>query len=118
MTGFEADSNAGEVAARLVRAAGVLSDLEPVNRVAGARIAGAPGPRRTGASVAGVRGQATPAGVVVAGTTPNWTFTHWGAPGRNVRAQPWLAEYLTTHADELTQLYTDHAGDALAQMNG
>lgn len=115
---FEADSNAAAVAAGLHAAAAQLADLEPVNREAGAMVAAAPGPRRTGATLAGVRAVTTARGVTIAGTTRNWTFTHWGAPGRNVKAQPWLLEYLEGHTDQLTQLYTDHATDAVARVNG
>jgi hypothetical protein len=68
--------------------------------------------------LAGVTVAQIPGGVAVASVAPYWTYVHYGAPGRHVRAQPWLADQLSGQADRITDLYRQHASDALAQVKG
>lgn len=116
MAGFNADSSAAELAHALARAGEQLAELDSANEQAGELIAAGPAPQRSGLLAASVQTAVFGGGVAVAGGTRYWTFVHWGAPGRNVRAQPWLLRQLETHTAEVIDIYTQHATDVLADI--
>lgn len=117
-TRFDVDAAQLDQLARDLRHAGVeLADLEPVNAEAGRVVtAAAHPPRRTGVLAASQRATATPSGVVFASTARYWTFVHWGAPRRNMRAQPWWPEALTTARADLLAVYAAHASRTLNKI--
>lgn len=113
--GFKADTAELEQLAVELRAAGVkLADLEPVNTEAGRVVAAAARPpRRTGTLAAGSRSVASPGGVTFASTARYWTFVHYGAPRRNIKAHPWWPEAIAATRTEVLAVYTRHATDTL-----
>lgn len=115
---FEIDSAQLDQLARQLHASGVqLDDLEPVNSKAGRTVLDAARPpRRSGALAASLRTDVTPAGVTFASTARYWTFVHWGAPRRHMRAQPWYSEALGHTRDELLAVYSAHAVDTLKKI--
>lgn len=115
---FQADSNAEQLARQLERAADDLGNLDAPAGEAGDLVGAGPAPRRSGRLAAGVTVAQIPNGVAVASTAPYFTYVHFGAPGRHVRAQPWLADQLVAQADRILDLYREHASDALAQVKG
>lgn len=106
---FQLDSDAADLAKLLLRAGDELGQLEPVNEQAGALIAGAPAPHRSGRLAASVRADASSSGVVVGSALRYATFVHWGAPRRHLVARPWLLDKVNTSQTELLELYADHA---------
>lgn len=116
MAGLQVTHDADQVAERLHRAAAALGDLEPTNAAAGRLIlARANPPRRTGVLAAGMFAKATEAGTTLASSAPYWTFVHWGAPRRHVRANPFLLAATQATTREVVALYTEHAREALDQ---
>ena len=115
---FGASSNASAVSSELRLAADKLEALEAPTREAGEMVARAPAPRRSGQLGSGVTVAGIPGGVAVASTVDYFTYVHYGAPGRNIRAQPWLARELASDQDRILDLYTEHASQALAQVKG
>ena len=87
---FTADTAQLEQLARDLHAAGIkLAELDPVNTEAGRVVhAAARPPRRSGVLAASLQADATAQGVVFGSTARYWTFVHWGAPRRNIRARP------------------------------
>lgn len=115
MSGFQATQDTELVADGLHRAAAKLGDLEPVNTEAGQVImANARPPVVSGATAAGMFATVTPAGLSLASRTDYWTFAHWGAPRRHVRANPWLLAATRASTAQVVGLYTEHAQDSLA----
>ena len=112
---FTIDSAQLDQLARELRAAGVkLEDLEPVNAEAGRVVEpAARPPRRSGALAASLRADATANGVTFGSTARYWTFVHWGAPRRNIRAHPWWPEALAASRTELLSVYAKHAADTV-----
>lgn len=91
-----------------------LADLEPASAEAGRDVIRASRPpRRSGVLSASLRADVTRNGVAFASTARYWTFAHYGAPRRNVRAQPWYPEAIRLTQDELVAVYADHARDAI-----
>lgn len=115
MVSVQIDSNAAEVARSLARTAGLLADLESVNRAAGAIITAAPAPRRSGMLSASVRADVTGRDIVAAGHTRYWTFVHWGAPARHITARPWLLAAVTEPDPRIIDVYTEHMATTVAQ---
>lgn len=115
---FQATSDADRLGSQLRDAAAALVDLEDTSRRAGELVGAAPPPRRTGALGAGVTVAAIPGGAAVFSTARYFTFVHYGAPRRHVRAQPWLAVQLDSNQDRVLDLYAEHASDALALVKG
>lgn len=114
MTGFQASTNADAVALDLHRAAAALVDLDDTNTEAGRIIlAKANPPRKSGALAAGMFARADDTGTILASSVPYWTFIHWGAPRRHVRAQPFLLTATRASKAEVLDLYTDHARHAV-----
>lgn len=104
--------------ARQLHAAGVqLAELGPANTEAGRIVvAQAHAPRRTGAMAAGTTASVTRHGVAFASTARYWTFVHWGAPRRNIKARPWLAESLDHNRADVLAVYAAHARDTIDKI--
>lgn len=118
MAGFRVDTDAADIARALARVPSELADLEPVNDAAGRIVlASARPPHRSGALAAGLHSEPTRAEVAIASTVPYWTFVHFGAPRRHVRAQPFILSAITATKAEVAALYTDHARDVLSRVN-
>lgn len=115
---FTADTDQLDQLARDLRAAGVkLADLDPVNTEAGRVVhAAARPPRRSGALAASLQADATAQGVEFASSARYWTFVHWGAPRRNIRAHPWWPEALAASREDLLAVYAQHATDIVKKI--
>lgn len=110
MSGVQIEQEAAAFARRMFDAADALIDLDPINAEAGDLVlASADVPRRSGALAAGLRYAATPNGVTFAASVAYWTFVHWGAPRRGIRARPFLLNALELRQSDLADLYLDHA---------
>lgn len=94
-----------------------LGDLDAANREA-ARIvvAASRPPRRSGTLAASSRTDVTGQGVTFASTARYWTFVHWGAPRRNIRARPWFAEAVDHSRADVVAVYAKHAADTLNKI--
>jgi hypothetical protein len=116
---FSADvAEVAQLAAQLHAAADELAALDPANTEAGRVVLQATRPpRRSGALAASLQADATRNGVVFAGGVRYWTFVHWGAPRRNLRARPYFTEALTRTSDELAKVYAAHAERALGKVH-
>jgi hypothetical protein len=109
------DSDADDLARSLLRVGAELQHLETVNARAGAVVdATVAPPRRSGVLSASRRTVVQADGVVWAWTARYATFVHWGAPGHNVRAQPFGLTALEVSTDELAELYLQHARNTIA----
>lgn len=116
---FEVDADQLDQLARQLHAAGVqlVDGLEPVNTEAGRVVdAAARPPRRTGTLAASSRSDATAHGVTFASTARYWTWVHWGAPRRHIKARPWLLEALDRTRTEVLAVYAAHATDTLKKI--
>lgn len=118
MSRFDLDAAQLDQLERQLRAAGAeLDALEPSNREAGRVVlAAARPPRRSGALAASLRADVTGRDIVFASTARYWTFVHWGAPRRNMRARPWYPEALQHSRDDIVAVYAKHAADTLKQI--
>lgn len=118
MAGFSSDTHQLHQLADQLRAAGVeLADLEPANAEAGRIVLADVRPPR----LSGYLGDhlvAGPAanGVTFASTARYWTFVHWGAPRRHIRARPFFTEALDHDQDKVLAVYADHAQHALEEI--
>lgn len=114
MASVQVTQDAAGVADRLHAAAAALGDLEPTNAEAGRVIlAQARPPVVTGQTARGLFARVTPAGATLASSAPYWTFVHWGAPRRHIRANPWLLAATRATTTEVARLYTTHAEESL-----
>lgn len=104
--------------ARQLHAAGVeLGELTPANEAAGhVIIDAAHPPRATGRMAAGQTVRATATGAAVFSTAPYWTFVHYGAPRRNIRARPWLAQAIPPARDDVLAVYAKRIGATLDKI--
>lgn len=111
MADFQADTAQLDAFARQLSAAGVdLADLGPVNSEAGREVLSASRPpRRSGVLSASLQADVSRQGVAFGSTARYWTFVHWGAPRRNIRARPWFPEAVQLTRDELLAVYARHA---------
>lgn len=118
MAGFTADTAQLDRLARDLEAAGAdLARLDPANTAAAEVVmAAARPPRRTGTLAASLVARVTGQGVTFASTARYWTFVHWGAPRRNLRARPWYVEAITPRRDLIVAAYAEHARDALKHI--
>lgn len=118
MAGFSADTAQLTQLGAQLRAAGVeLADLDPANSEAGrVVIAAARPPRLTGAMASGQFAGASREGVAFASSARYWTFIHWGAPRRNIKARPWFAEALKASEDRVLAVYAEHAQQTLDKI--
>jgi hypothetical protein len=103
-----------QLAAQLVEAGDRVLDLDTTHADAAELLAsGSRPPRRSGRLAAAVRADVGPNGWVVGYPIRYATYVHWGAPARNVRAQPWLLQAATAETADLERLYTEHTATAL-----
>lgn len=116
MAGVDGDTAQLDQLAADLRAAGVeLAELDPAHdKAAGLVLANARPPRRTGKLAASLTARVTPGGITFASTARYWTFVHWGAPRRQLRARPWYVEAIQPSRDQLVAVYAAHARDAIA----
>lgn len=56
-------------------------------------------------------------GVTFASSARYWTFVHWGAPRRNMRARPFFLEALEADTDRIVAVYADHATTTLEKLS-
>lgn len=107
---FTTESNAADVATRLLKAADDLGALDSVNDAAGRIVeAAARPPVVTGALAASLSVTATDTTAQVVSGLRYATFVHWGAPRKHVRAQPFLLAALQVSREDILALYIDHA---------
>lgn len=116
--GFTGDTGQLDELARELHAAGVeLAELDPANRDAAQLVlAAARPPRRSGRLDASLTARPTGEGVTFASTARYWTFVHWGAPRRQLRAQPWWVEAIQPNRDQLVAVYAAHVRDTLQNI--
>lgn len=115
---FDVDTAQLDQLARQLRAAGVqLDELDPVNQEASrVVVAASRPPRRSGALAASLRADVTGREITFASTARYWTFVHWGAPRRNMRARPWYPEAVAHSRDEVLGVYAKHAVETLNKI--
>lgn len=119
MGDFRSDTNAASLGRAIADLASDLGDLEAPNAQAGRVLeARLREPRRSGVLAASRRVVASAMGFELRYGAPYWTFVHWGAPKRHLKAQPWaLAAYRLTR-DELVDVLLDHTQTAVAKVKG
>lgn len=119
MADFRADSSeAAAFARRAVAAARELTDLEAANTQAGRMVleAARPAtPTSSGQLASSLTADASANGVVWASSARYWTFVHWGAPRRNMRARPFFLQALDTDTDRILAVYATHVTDTLTR---
>jgi hypothetical protein len=117
VSGLQVDSDAAAFARRMFDGADALADLDATNAEAGDLVlSSADVPRRSGSLAAGVRYAATPDGVTFAASVPYWTFVHWGAPGRGIRARPFFSNALELRQSDIADLYREHAARVVSSL--
>lgn len=108
------DAELASFAAAALAAARELADLEAANAQAGRVVVQAARPPvATGALASGMFATPTAEGVTWASTVRYWTFVHWGAPRRNLRARPFFVEALDADTDTILAIYAEHANETL-----
>lgn len=106
-----------QLARQLYDAGHELDELAPANEAAGrAIIAAARPPQRSGAMAAGQTVKATATGAAVFSTARYWTFVHYGAPRRNLRARPWLSQAIPPARDDVLAVYAKLIGATLDKI--
>lgn len=107
---------------KTMKAAGVkLRDLSAVNRRTAAKVAQAAGPstpRRTGALAASVRPQGTQKVAAVRSALVYAPVIHFGWPGHNIEAQPWLYDTAVDTEPEWSTYYEDEIDKILDTIHG
>lgn len=118
MAGFSSETAQLRQLADQLRAAGVeLGELDPATAEAGrVVIAATRPPRLTGQLANSLTAGLGAGGVVFASTARYWTWVHWGAPRRNIRARPFYPEALDRSTDDVLAVYADHARTALDKI--
>lgn len=115
MADFRVDS--AELAAfsrQLVAAGHQLADLEAANAQAGRVVLDSTRPPvRSGKLAGSLTATAGANGVVWASTARYWTFVHWGAPRRNIRARPFYLQALDADTERVLAVYAEHATETL-----
>lgn len=116
---FTIDADQLQAFARELSGIGVkLGDLDEPNAEAGrVVIAATRPPRASGFLDASTTAEVGPNGVTFASTARYWTFVHYGAPRRNIRARPFFTEALAASATELAAVYADHAAETIATLD-
>lgn len=105
------------LADRLTAAGVAVADLASANEQAGREVIDAAHPpRRSGALAASLRAVTSPTRVDFTGTVRYWTFVHWGAPRRHVRARPFFSEAIAADTAAILAVYTDHTDRALRKV--
>lgn len=119
MASIQADTDQlARFAGQLVAAGHQLADLEAPNSQAGRMVleaARAAAPMDTGQLSGSIVADVSANRVVWASTARYWTFVHWGAPRRNMRARPFILEALEADTDRIVAVYSDHATDVLTR---
>lgn len=112
---FQADtSQVDQLADQLHRAGLDLADLDAANADAGREVITASRPpRATGYMATNLTATATGQGVTFASAARYWTFVHWGAPRRNVRARPWYPQAIRANTSDVVAVYAAHARKSL-----
>lgn len=120
MAGSSFDSDAPGLSglASELHAAGVqLGDLDPASAEAGRVVlAAARPPRRTGHLGSSLTAGPAANGTVFASSARYWTWVHFGAPRRHVRAQPFYPEAIARSTDEVLAVYAEHARDTVNKI--
>lgn len=107
---FRTSHDADRVGRAFTAAARDLADLQATNLEAGrAVIAAARPPRLSGALASGLFAEADDQGVTMGSRVPYWSWVHWGAPRRRIRAQPFLLAARRARQARVVATYTDHA---------
>jgi hypothetical protein len=107
---FSTTHDADRVGRGFTAAARDLADLQAANLEAGRTvIAAARPPRRSGALAAGLFADADDQGVTMGSRAPYWSWVHWGAPRRRIKAQPFLLAARRSREDQVVRTYADHA---------
>lgn len=118
MSGFDSETAPLRQLADQLHAAGVeLGELDPATAEAGrVVIAATRPPRRTGHMADHLTAGHAANGLVFASSARYWTWVHFGAPRRHMRAQPFYAEAITRSTDEVLSVYAEHAQDTLNRI--
>jgi hypothetical protein len=118
VSGFAADTSQLARLGDQLRAAGVqLGQLDQAHTEAGRVVVNATRPPRdTGHLANSLTAGAGANGVVFASAARYWTFVHWGAPRRHVRARPFYAEALRRSTTEVLAVYAEHAQNTLDKI--
>lgn len=96
-----------------------LADLDDPNAAAGRVVLEAArraAPTRTGQLSGSITADVSGNDVVWASSARYWTFVHWGAPRRNMRARPFILEALEADTDTILAVYAEHATTTLEQL--
>ena len=118
MAGFSADSTElHQLADQLAAAGDLIGELGPADAEAGRVILAATHPpRRTGRLAASLTAGPAANGVAFASTARYWTFVHYGAPRRHIKAHPFYPEAVAARTDEVLAVYATHAQHALEKV--
>lgn len=118
MADFTADTTELDAFRRQIAAAAdQLAQLESANAEAGrvVLVAARP-PVRSGFLGANLTADASANGVTWASSARYWTFVHWGAPRRHIRARPFFVEAVRLNTDDIVDIYRAHAIDSLDRI--
>jgi len=74
-------------------------------------------PRRSGALAASLRADASRTGVAFASTARYWTFVHWGAPRRHIKARPFYVEAVQASRERIAAIYAEHVTDTIREVH-
>lgn len=110
-----------QLVSSLDRASVELQDFTEPHRQATSLLvsAAAPStPRLTGTLAAGTRSDASPKVGTVYNASDHAVPTHWGAPAKHIRAQPWLVETLTKVESRMVAQYEQHVETTLDTIQG
>lgn len=116
---FAADtSEVDRAAAQLYEAGHQLVELtDPNSEVGRVVVEAARPPRLSGNLGATSRADVTRNGVAWASTARYWTFVHWGAPRRHIRARPYFVEAVDRETDRIVAVYAAHVTDTIRRIN-
>lgn len=105
---------------QLAAAGHQLADLDTPNAAAGRVVLEAArraAPTRTGQLSGSITADVSANQVVWASTARYWTFVHWGAPRRNIRARPFILQALEADTDQIVAVYAEHATQTLEKLS-
>lgn len=111
-----------ELQSTLHRAAVGIANMDRAGRAA-AQLVTASGrsqaPRRTGRLAASIHASESKQGSTSIGSNLVYApVIHWGWPGHNISANPFLSRALDQNADRILDLYTRDAATALGKVKG
>ena len=118
MADFRSDApGLTSLGAELRRAGVQLADLDSADAEAGRVVLAATRPPRlTGYLAANLTAGPAANGTVFASSARYWTWVHFGAPRRHMRARPFYPEAITRSTDEVVAVYADHARSTLDKI--